>query len=134
MLTAPEPMCTCSAYGGKSYFFCPGPKDWTAARTLCMGATLDLVAIESMAEQMFVGMNVSANSWLGANNVGPNSWVWTATGKEFFNMAEVGGAFVNWAPGSPTPAPGLCALMQGATDDWVALSCITPSGYVCEQK
>lgn len=133
-LTAPEATCMCKANAGKAYFFCPGPKDWNAARTACMAAMSDLVAIEDMAEQTFLEPNVTANSWIGAANVGTTSWVWTATGTEFWNMMAVGGAFAKWQAGHPIAVAGWCAMMQMTAHTWVTMACTLPSGYVCEQQ
>ena len=133
-LTAPDPSCMCKAYMGKGYFFCTATKDWNAARTACMGAMSDLVAIEDMAEEMFIEPNVTANSWIGAANVGTTSWVWTATGKEFWNMMAVGGAFAKWQAGHPIAVAGWCAMMQTTAKTWVTMACTLPSGFICEQK
>lgn len=132
-LMAPEPACMCKGNAGKAYFFCPGPKDWNAARTACMGVMADLVAIEDMAEQTFLEPNVTANSWIGAANVGTTSWVWTATGTEFWNMMAIGGAFAKWQAGHPIAVAGWCAMIQQTAKTWVTMACTLPSGYICEK-
>ena len=133
-LTAPEPTCMCFPNMGRGYFFCPGPKDWNAAQTQCMGATLVLASVNDAAEQAFLAMHVTASTWIGAENAGGTSWLWVGTGLEFWNMTAVMGAYANWGPTFPISMPAWCGFMQGMTDKtWATLSCSTPYAYICEQ-
>ena len=139
-LTPPEATgCMCKANAGKAYFFCAGPKTFADARTACMAAMSDLVAIEDMAEQTFLEPNVTKNSWIGAANSGtaPNiTWMWVATGAMFWSgTAAVGGAYTNWQAGHPVAVPGWCAMMQMTAHTWVTMACMPlTTGYICEQK
>lgn len=134
-LTMPGATCTCSVYNTKAYFFCTDKKDWNAARTACMGATLDLVTIDDMAEQSFLATSVTQNTWIGATIATAPSVIWIATGMEFWNTMAVGGAFANWAPGFPVAVASWCGYMQGISDKkWATGLCTLPYAYICEQK
>lgn len=65
--------CTCMESAGRTYLFCPTAQNWGAARAVCRALDMDLVIIESDAENAFIAGNVgNAGGWIGASDKGAN--------------------------------------------------------------
>ena len=136
----PGNVCTFKRFGGKTYWFCPGPLSWANALAGCRNLKGTLVQIDSEAENVFVNANRTASRvWIGGNDravVG--TWRWANAASESGDTFWQGGAdgvsyfarYANWAAGSPDPGTAMCASMSGLT--WAAGSCDATAGFVCE--
>jgi hypothetical protein len=63
---APDTECTLRRHQGVPYWFCRKDRPWIEARTLCQAVRMDLVQIETAAENNFVRSNVREDSHIGA--------------------------------------------------------------------
>ncbi len=83
--------CTLLSFENHDYFVCPATKQWSDARTACLGWTMDLVMIETAAESAFLK---GRTGWLGFNDqTSEGGWRWVAAG------GAVNGAqstYTNW--------------------------------------
>jgi len=132
--------CVSKSFNNKTYWFCPGPVSWPGARAGCGNLQGQLVQIDSESENAFVNANRNAaRVWIGGNDravVGTWRWANAASesGDRFWTEGASGRSYfaryTNWAPGSPDPTSPMCASMSGLT--WVAGSCDTNAGFVCE--
>jgi len=132
--------CVSKSFNNKTYWFCPGPVSWTGARAGCGNLQGQLVQIDSESENAFVNANRNASRvWIGGNNRAVNgTWRWANASSESGDTFWTGGAsgrsyfarYANWAAGSPDSSSAMCASMSGLT--WVAGSCDTNAGFVCE--
>src|SRR5262245_49447164 len=66
---SPDTLCSFASNAGRDYWFCSNLRSWDLARTKCQAINLDLVAIQSSAENTFVRSSVSDHSWIGGNDV-----------------------------------------------------------------
>ena len=140
-LCAPAAGCFVRQFAGSYYWFCPGPATWSQAATNCRalpGRTL--ARINTQVENDFVRGLVTGGWWTGANDqTTAGSWRWATAannnGDQFWSGGPtgnvVGDRFVRWAGGQPDPAL-LCGTLNPA-GDWIAQSCSSTTGYVCEQ-
>lgn len=114
--------CTSAQREGHVYVFCGERLAWGAARTSCHELDLDLVIIESAAENAFVASHVQANSWIGASDQATEgSFAWVTPGADPSGSPVT---FTSWAPAVPDNCGGLfgqqdCVRLSqdGAWDD-----------------
>jgi len=128
---------------GTDYCLCNSTRNWVAARAACQSVGLDLVRIDSLAEESFLTMRFTFRRyWIGATDVaveGDFRWVdgtlfWTGgpTG------AAVGGAYTNWLAGQPSDLGGTdvgdCALVE-TTGGWRDDICdsVRTHRFACER-
>ncbi len=120
--------CSVSHFGGHSYAFCMGPKDWNSAASSCQGGYL--VTIGSAAEDSFVSGLASQHgldTWIGLRRFSPTcAWNWS-DGETF--------AYSNWGTGQPDGSCGDQDCVQywgGASYRWDNMWCDYGRAYVCE--
>ncbi|XP_065587419.1 macrophage mannose receptor 1-like [Cyrtonyx montezumae] len=104
---------------------------WHQARKSCQEQNAELLSITEIHEQAYVGELIKKFSfafWIGLNTLNFNSgWQW-AGGSPF--------RYLNWAPGSPFPAPGrLCGTVNPRQDGkWENQACNQRFGYICKKR
>uniref|UniRef100_A0A8C8RN29 C-type lectin domain-containing protein n=1 Tax=Pelusios castaneus TaxID=367368 RepID=A0A8C8RN29_9SAUR len=103
---------------------------WHQARKSCQQQNAELLSITEIQEQKYLReltTNMDSALWIGLNNLNFNSgWQW------------IGGSplrYLNWAPGSPFPAPGkLCAVLNSRrASKWENQACNQKLGYICKR-
>ena len=136
---APDTNCTKRSYAGDDYYFCTNDSTWTAARNKCrLQARGDLVHIDDAAENAFLKMYRTADSWIGANDVGIEGlWRWSNDGVPFWRGGAAGTGLLSqysqWSANEPNDNGGSedCALMYAA-GTWNDAPCGNASDFVCE--
>uniref|UniRef100_A0A669R027 C-type lectin domain-containing protein n=1 Tax=Phasianus colchicus TaxID=9054 RepID=A0A669R027_PHACC len=104
---------------------------WHQARKSCQEQNAELLSITEIHEQEYVGELIKKFSfalWIGLNTLNFNSgWQW-AGGSPF--------RYLNWAPGSPFPAPGkICGTMNPRQNaKWENQACNQRFGYICKKR
>lgn len=131
--------CTSASFEEHVYVFCEAQETWDAARASCLNLGLDLVIIESAAENAFVAQRLSAPSWIGASDqTTEGSFTWVEPGGSLEGAAL---SFTSWAPAVPDNCGGIfgqqdCARISqdGSWDDSdCAGGCLEGTfGSVCE--
>ena len=58
--------CTSKSFQSHSYLFCTSARNWSSARSACLGAGLDLAIVNDAAENTFV--SGGGDAWLGASD------------------------------------------------------------------
>jgi len=126
----PADNCRGVSYGGHMYWFCPGGMSWSAARSACQSAGMDLAAIGSSEENDFVEDNVNSDHWIGLSDPSLSSpWVWVST------SAPTSAGYENWAsnePNAPTRVPN-CGELTTNNGEWNDTTCDTAQAFLCEQ-
>lgn len=134
--------CTTATFEARTYAFCPVHLDWDGGRATCQLLGLDLVFIDSEAENSFVsGTGASVHPglrwWMGLTDVAVEG-----------SFTSVGGAsptYTAWCPGEPNNGHGgecsaqsaeNCAVLDWcAAGGWNDLPCDCSAetiGFVCE--
>lgn len=135
----PDTNCTRRTHGGHEYFFCTGSRAWAAARDRCRMQTRgDLVSIGSSAENAFVTMHRTANSWIGANDAAIEGlWRWESNRMPFWrglgDGAVVLSQYANWSSPQPDDWQGGedCAELW-VDGKWNDGGCNNARAFVCE--
>ena len=97
--------CESAQHEGHVYVFCDAQLPWSAARASCQELSLDLVIIESEAENTFVASHLPANSWIGASDAATEgTFTWVSPGSDAAGSAVT---FTSWAPAVPDNCGGL---------------------------
>lgn len=117
--------CRGAPYGGHDYAYCPTGASWTAARDHCASGGMQLVRIDSSAENVFVGaLGGVSNLWIGANDrASEGNFVWIDGGSVTSR---------HWTSGYPN-GTGDCARMN-PDDQWVDADCTRTYDFVCESR
>lgn len=134
--------CTSATFGSEIYYFCSNAQTWTDSRAKCLSTPgLDLVRIESAAENTFVASKMAGESWLSANDrTTEGAWRWSVAGADdgppFWsgtsNGNPVGGLYSNWETLQPNDLGTQdCAIIEGDAK-WDDKSCTDTKSYVCE--
>ncbi len=98
--------CAQAEHGEHVYFFCEMSVTWPEARRACQAAGTDLAIIDDEAENAFVAANLSATSWVGANDIdSEGTFVWITPGTDGFGVAHV--SFTAWATFTPDNCGGV---------------------------
>jgi hypothetical protein len=133
----PDTGCVKRVSGTHEYYTCPGPKTWAAARDACrLQKNGDLARLNDATEKSFVHTGITANSWLGHNDLAIEGlWVWSLDNMPFWLGTSTGsaqlGQYTNWAANEPN-ASGDCGVMYlsgGTLDD---TDCTFTRAFVCE--
>lgn len=98
--------------------------------------SMDLVAIDSAAENAYVRGLTSANIWLGGtDSATEGQWRWQS-GTQFWmggsGGSAVGGAYANWQPGQPDDMNGQDYAWMRAEGTWMDSERTMDRAYVCE--
>ncbi|XP_053876596.1 macrophage mannose receptor 1-like isoform X1 [Malaclemys terrapin pileata] len=103
---------------------------WHQARKSCQQQNAELLSITEIQEQTYlreITKNMDSALWIGLNSLNFNSgWQW---------MGSSPLRYLNWAPGSPIPAPGkLCAMLNPRrASKWENQACNQKHGYICKR-
>jgi lectin-like protein len=103
------------------------PLSWDDARTDCLAGGADLVSLDSVGEDAFVGALLDASIWLGATDrAQENDFTWT-DGRAL--------SFSSWGPGQPDSFPGQNCVekREEPGEAWYDQSCDNLDFYVCER-
>ncbi|MCA9611190.1 MAG: hypothetical protein KC586_00390 [Myxococcales bacterium] len=132
--------CRGTLSNGRAYATCTGTRSWSASRTLCQTAGMDLSAIDSMAENDAVRALATAaglgNTWVGGtDSATEDRWLWT-DGRHFWQGrsggSAQGGLFARWASGEPNDdGTEDCAVMR-SDGTWNDTECGNGNATVCE--
>jgi hypothetical protein len=139
----PDTGCVYRQLQSTGYWFCPGPRSWDAASTLCRAFPgRRLVALNTRLEDAFVTAQLTAPAWSGANDRSvEGTWRWsTDTSSDGLNFWQGGAGgsrvkvshFTDWSGGQPVDAAD-CASLAPLSTGWLAQDCATTLGFVCEQ-
>lgn len=118
---------TFSTLGDSEYMTCPDVTTWNVAEDNCstLGSGWHLTAVEDSAENNFVRNLISAESWIGYNDItneGDYRWI-----------SGSGGTFENWAASEPSGGSNAIDCVRMETDgEWNDDLCATTYGFVCE--
>jgi hypothetical protein len=73
--------CNKLEFEGHEYRFCSADKSWSSARSDCLAAGMDLVTVDSLAENGFIAANLTGASWTGASDDdAEGAWKWASNG------------------------------------------------------
>uniref|UniRef100_A0A674I4S8 C-type lectin domain-containing protein n=1 Tax=Terrapene triunguis TaxID=2587831 RepID=A0A674I4S8_9SAUR len=103
---------------------------WHQARKSCQQQNAELLSITEIQEQTYlreITKNMDSALWIGLNSLNFNGgWQW---------MGSSPLRYLNWAPGSPIPAPGkLCAMLNPRrASKWENQACNQKHGYICKR-
>ena len=144
--------CRPATFEGREYLFCPRDKTWRDARRHCQDAGMDLVTIDSQAENDFVRSKIHEDSFIGASDAASEGhWTWSGTGGEFWtggpNGTAIGDAYENWGRGEPSWGSrpprhhrprhhrlgSDCGVIEDHRGKWDAIDCRKHTGFVCEK-
>jgi hypothetical protein len=139
---APALGCHALSFEGRPYYRCDSPLVFQSARSRCQSAGMDLVEIDTAAENDWLHSQLPQEAWIGAgDSAQEGTWLWLHSGKEFWigtdrNGAAVGGAFTAWASAEPnnlavTSTNADCGTMD-AEGLWHDRDCDVAYAYVCE--
>jgi hypothetical protein len=137
----PDVICSCEAFAGHDYRFCPVLAVRDAGLAACQSANMVLIRVDTPEEnawllQQFVdhGMFLGSGSQIvildGFDTQVGTTWTWN-DGTVFWDGAPVDNLYTNWAT-PPKPSQGNCL---GMTSDgkWVSRSCNSGNATVgCE--
>jgi hypothetical protein len=129
--------CTKQIFDGHEYRFCTLDKSWTSAKSDCLAGGLDLVTIDTAAENAFIAENVAGAAWIGATDAQAEGvWKWTASGRQFWQGGKtgtaIGGALAAWKTGEPDDLLSQDCGRISADGKWSDEYCSGPRDYVCE--
>lgn len=111
----------------KCYKYFPNKTIWSASKSNCESLGSNLVAIHSREENNFARLLVSADSWLGGNDLdSEGSWAW--------EDREDWGGFLSWSLAEPNNSGGNedCVVMT-SSDNWNDIPCTVLRSYVCKK-
>ena len=124
----------------KVYLFCTSSTSYTSARSTCISAGMQLVAIESAAENVWVYNTAlsrlgDVDYHIGASDLGGEGvWKWEG-GAQFWSGDEggapVGGRYSNWESGEPNDSSGEDCAEVRAGARWNDHECSDFLRYVC---
>lgn len=123
--------CTPAVDGDHTYFFCPDPADFEAARTACMVFGADLVTIDDAAELDFiVATDVPPTNGVGGYFIGLND---RQTEGQYVWADGAAAVFTNYNDGEPNDAGGAedCTEMSVDIGIWNDVSC-DGRAFICE--
>jgi hypothetical protein len=140
----PSAGCTVRVYNNHAYLFCTSDLSFTAARTYCGAANMELVRIDDAGEDTFVGSNLSEPSWIGASDTTTEGqWRWLDGNTQFWQGSATGtlvpNQYAHWKAGEPAASSSSddCAIYDrssaGAPLGWDDRGCTTTRGFVCER-
>ncbi|XP_076455860.1 macrophage mannose receptor 1-like [Babylonia areolata] len=104
---------------------------WLDARDACRSFHGDLLAINTITEQVYINARISNMDsnffWVGANDRQTESgWRWTDNSPM---------AFINWKPHEPNNQGNAdCAAIDRQDGGWSDFPCNARYGYICEKK
>jgi hypothetical protein len=143
--SSPISTCVCESYAGHEYLFCSNTVSQSDARTACQAVGMDLVRIDSDAENTWIsnscttyGLLKKANNYvfLGASDAAlEGTWQWP-DGTVFWigdsTGSAVGGLYSDWRASNPVISTALnCAMMRlGGT--WENRDCAGPVFWMCK--
>jgi len=138
---APDQNCTLALFESTPYWFCDEERSFAAARQRCLAVGMDLVAIETPAEDEFVTSIIDEHVWIGSTDAPTQGdWKWLGTDKLFWtggsNGGPFGGAYANWEQNDPDYGiDGDCAAKDPPAGDgkWETFECSHTKAYVCER-
>ncbi len=123
----PEAGCSYASFGDHSYYVCTTPRTYSAARELCGKVGLDLVVVETVAENDFVQQQIGKGkqAWIGLSD---------ARVEGIFRWVDGSAAgYLNFASGEPNSTAEDCVEALGENGQWNDKSCDASNPYVCEQ-
>ncbi|NXD18944.1 MRC1 protein, partial [Spelaeornis formosus] len=104
---------------------------WHQARKSCQQQNAELLSVTDIHEQTYLQELTEGTDsalWIGLNRLDLSSgWEWIG-GRPF--------QYLNWAPGSPSPASGkLCVVLNPETKaKWQNCECDEKLGYICKKR
>lgn len=131
--------CIAKYFDHKWYWFCPGPVSYEQARSTCGALQWPLAQVDSASENAFLATNVSASSYIGANDrTTSGQWRWQAVtgdaGDRFWNGGSDGrryyARYSSWASGAPASGEHCATLGNNGT--WSSSNCSSSAGFICE--
>jgi hypothetical protein len=132
----PDLSCVARELDARLYSICSSEVTATVARTLCQSAGLDLVKVDSLAENTALIAEIPADTWhwIGAADTVEDDWRWIVDNSQFWSGDEdgdpVGGAYEEWQSGEPSGS-GDCARMSD--DGWSDQDCMDDQAFICER-
>lgn len=144
-VTIPIPAgCTAKTLSGHRYAFCTAALSFSAARSACIKAGLDLAIVGDRAENDFVAGN--GESWIGETYVSAKSAYLAVVPGNPQRLDGAAISFANWSQGDAN-ATKRCGLIPigchlalssetcvrvASGGGWDDASCSSSKGYVCE--
>ncbi len=129
--------CSYNARGDTAYVSCHDLKTMQQARDQCLALGMDLLVIESKAEDDYLSIEGSPGRvhWLGAQCESSGAWRWVANGDLFWTPNDVvNGQYNNWLPAQPSQSPGDCAVRDDVSNKWTTAPCTGLGAYICELR
>jgi hypothetical protein len=137
--------CITGTYSGHTYVFCNVKVGWVAARDNCASIGLQLVRVDSAAENQYLHDNIYASApkqgaWLGASDATvEGEWRWL-DGDLFWLGSDTGtpqnGLYNAWyagtQPSAQQPARDCALLDLGSSSGWYDSDCTFTQVFVCE--
>lgn len=136
-LGTPLPTCTFGSLQGKDYWFCRGQHTRVQASQHCQAQGMQLVQVDSAAENTFLRDNTARDAWLGATDIGiEGAWLWP-NNVRFWQGGpfgqRLGTSFTNWSLLEPNDLLGEdCAIIQRTNGQWNDIPCANTASFVCE--
>jgi hypothetical protein len=144
----PATGCKLVAFGGISYWFCPGVSGdggtgqapEASAQATCSAKGLTLARIDTAEQNRLIARFLKSPLWLGANDLGTSgTWRWSAPGTNNGDPFWSGGPsgtrvnnlYSNWGRGAP--GAQRCAAIR-PDGQWFDADCAEPLGYACQFK
>ena len=114
--------CAMVTWEGHRYAFCKHKWSWDSARNRCRTHGMDMVTINSQAENDFIASQNDYHVWTGyENNTG--AWKWAGGESDY----------TNWQDGEPNTSSYHCAYMETSWGfKWGDHNCGTGFHFVCE--
>ncbi len=134
--SAPDASCTLGLHGEHEYWICTAATDWTTARDLCRAqAGMDLARIDDADENAFIQGELTDDAWIGAQDTGSDTWVWSDDGTLFWSGdwsgSPVGGLYESWDTLEPDGGQR-CAFTRDSDGRWRDTDCGSSKHFVCE--
>jgi hypothetical protein len=127
--------CQEQTYNGKKYRICPTTTDWGSARNQCRAMGMDLIGINSDAENTFarglinsLPQGPTGKWWMGYNDAAvEGAWGWVDGSPNVFSK---------WHPGQPSSSGDedcgeFLTLAEG--QGWNDAPCTFGRGFICEE-
>jgi hypothetical protein len=136
----PDSDCRHGVLHGDHYWFCDNDRSFTSARQRCQNVGMDLVVIETAAEDAFISSKIHEDSWIGGSDQAvEGAWMWLGTAQPFWEGGAGGtpveARYSNWKPGQPSEnVSGTkdCAVKDG--EKWQTQTCTSSEAFVCEDS